>query len=619
MRLTQARVQNYRSIIDTGLFPVDELKTILIGNNEAGKTAILQALQKLSPAENVSELEALRDYPRSKYNDIATNRVNVEDVLVVEGYFKLESGDKSHFPAEFHGIVYRRQLFLDNTYRDDLINIPRHRELPELLRAIKTIVVSMAQQTSHGHADRLNSMLNDAPDEDISGEVSAAALIEKLGPLLPFIEKTNPREAEALRLILDGLVTVQKVAEAHKYCRRHLPVFVLFSNSYRVHSNIHIPHLADRTDGESDDNRSDYGNQCLLRLLGFEARELSKLCLSHESSESASQTLLDYKEQLSRRSYQLNLASVRLSNEIRRVWSPNTERPDENKLRLVVDGAYLRLVVDDGCGFEIDFDQKSEGFQWLVSFFVVLFAETIDKSQNPILLLDEPGHSFHSLKQWEFRSTIARLAEKNQTLFTTHSPFLVGTDELPFVRVVDRISSETGTKVRSAVPEDQESVMPPESFCCGSTSWPTAERNAPALEDLAPGRRAASGRRENVAVLTAPRLSKSVGSAAVSHSYDGRARPLANSSAKDELEDLVRDNLIAVAKQILSWTVLKIPTSQGSLPTLEMFAAEMAEPRKYKLAIAFLRWSEKNRVSTLTREQILFYRDLFEEVKKFLM
>jgi ABC-type polysaccharide/polyol phosphate transport system ATPase subunit len=47
MKLIKARVQNYRSIRDTGEFEIEELKTIMVGPNEAGKTVILQALQKL--------------------------------------------------------------------------------------------------------------------------------------------------------------------------------------------------------------------------------------------------------------------------------------------------------------------------------------------------------------------------------------------------------------------------------------------------------------------------------------------------------------------------------------------------------------------------------------------
>lgn len=46
MRLYKARVQNYRSIIDTGEFEVETLKTIMVGPNEAGKTVILKLIGK---------------------------------------------------------------------------------------------------------------------------------------------------------------------------------------------------------------------------------------------------------------------------------------------------------------------------------------------------------------------------------------------------------------------------------------------------------------------------------------------------------------------------------------------------------------------------------------------
>ena len=49
MRLTHVRVQNYRSVRDTGWFDVEKAKTILVGPNEAGKTAVLEALQRINP------------------------------------------------------------------------------------------------------------------------------------------------------------------------------------------------------------------------------------------------------------------------------------------------------------------------------------------------------------------------------------------------------------------------------------------------------------------------------------------------------------------------------------------------------------------------------------------
>ena len=47
MKLRNVQVTNYRSIIDSEMFEIDETKTILVGPNEAGKTALLQAIQQL--------------------------------------------------------------------------------------------------------------------------------------------------------------------------------------------------------------------------------------------------------------------------------------------------------------------------------------------------------------------------------------------------------------------------------------------------------------------------------------------------------------------------------------------------------------------------------------------
>jgi len=101
MRLVKARVQNYRSIIDSGEFDVERLKTILVGPNEAGKTVLLKALQQLNKPDDIDGFDALRDYPRSKYNDITSGKVNPDSVEVVAGYFELEEDDKQLIPTEF--------------------------------------------------------------------------------------------------------------------------------------------------------------------------------------------------------------------------------------------------------------------------------------------------------------------------------------------------------------------------------------------------------------------------------------------------------------------------------------------------------------------------------------
>lgn len=50
MRLTHVWVQSYRCVRDIGYFEVEQAKTILVRPNEAGKTAVLEALQRGRPA-----------------------------------------------------------------------------------------------------------------------------------------------------------------------------------------------------------------------------------------------------------------------------------------------------------------------------------------------------------------------------------------------------------------------------------------------------------------------------------------------------------------------------------------------------------------------------------------
>src|SRR5690554_7533042 len=124
MRLIRARVENYRSIIDSGEFDVESYKTILVGPNEAGKTVLLRALQQLKKPEGVDGFDALRDYPRSRYNDITTGQIKAEDVTVVTGYFELEDEDKALILPEYHNCKYKLHRKLNNEAVHTLVDGP---------------------------------------------------------------------------------------------------------------------------------------------------------------------------------------------------------------------------------------------------------------------------------------------------------------------------------------------------------------------------------------------------------------------------------------------------------------------------------------------------------------
>ena len=82
MKLKSARVTNFRSVEDSGEFMLDQV-SCLVGKNEAGKTAIVQALAGLYPHPSTPiSFEKERDYPRRFYTEYATRHDGKEAVVV---------------------------------------------------------------------------------------------------------------------------------------------------------------------------------------------------------------------------------------------------------------------------------------------------------------------------------------------------------------------------------------------------------------------------------------------------------------------------------------------------------------------------------------------------------
>ena len=471
MRMVKARIKNYRSIRDTGWFDIEKMKTILVGPNEAGKTAICMALQQINPPEGNDKLKPLRDFPRSAYNDINTGQIDINSTPVVQAHFSLEPEDKADLPEGYQDVKYCYRRYYDKTPVHSLIGAPENLTYgciqKNLARLCNHIDGQYKAQEVEGSPDSLPSnTLKSSVEElkaihSISSE-KAEQLINKLDEIYDWIDEDNEKEENRFDQLKGQLQRELDREKAYSILRDKLPVFVLYSNYFRVKPILHLEHLATRLEqGLLDDDAYDYGNECLLKLLGFTARELSDQAKIAEPRDNDPKALQTYKDKKDARSYQLNSASVKLTNEVRKIWNPNPKGADADRLRISADGQYLKVTVEDDIGVEIELDQRSEGFQWIVSFFVVFFAEAIDKHKNAILLLDEPGVSLHGLKQRDFRHTVARLAEKNQVLYTTHSPFMVGPNELDLVRVVEMNDRAEGTKVNNTVIADNPAALLP--------------------------------------------------------------------------------------------------------------------------------------------------------------
>ena len=661
MRLIKARVQGYRSIVDTGYFDVEDGKTILVGPNEAGKTAILQALQKLNPPEGVTLFDPLRDYPRARYDeDIKNGKIDPKKFTVVEGHFALEDTDKADFPEAYHSVTYVYGRYLDNTtwHRldgglDRLTYGELEKDLLRMCQHFKATSEAQGEQSSAQDAiqNGLDGIINGLTKTSLVTAEKAKQISEWIKKNFKYLDEDSEKEEKRYDRITDLLERPSERNVVLKKCEALLPKFILFSNYFRIKPALHLKKLSERIERKIlDDDQYDYGNICLLKFLGFTAKELADAGDTSRFDLNRPEQYEKYKAQLDDRDYRLNAATIRLTNAIREIWNPTQDSRDANKLRIKVDGQYLKVVVEDDLGVEVELDQRSEGFQWMVSFYVVFFAEASDKHKNAILLLDEPGQSLHALKQAEFRETLSKLSEKNQTIYTTHSPFLVGTNELDKVRVVEMVDRTTGTKVHLCLTATDSGAILPLQEALGydlaqSMFFHKKKLVLEGLTDMwyletlseilkADGK---TGINDQIALIPANCASKVVYFATILHAQNLKVAALLDSDAegdqaakqdtlvnalgskrilrtKDaytgkvanaEIEDMLRDTLLQIAKDELGWDATALAVTQTGRPIVDILASVAKKDfSKYKLAKAFIRWARDHSLSDLNAQEI---------------
>jgi predicted ATP-dependent endonuclease of OLD family len=671
MRLIKAHVKNYRSVDDSGIFTVEQNKTILVGANEAGKTAILQAIQHLSRPEEVPRLIPLRDFPRSKYHLIRTGEIRPEQELVVRGWFKLDDADKAEMPQGYEEALYVRTRYADDHEVHALEGVPERKTKADISKDVARLLAHLrrnvseesVKQSAGTAAEAIEGFYNGLKERHFLTTDDASRFIKLLDAALPHIDESAANEEQRFdRLKLACDVSRLYDVALHTASAR-LPKFVLFNNYFRVRPRIQLDHLAKRVENDLlDDDSYDYGNLCLLKLLGFTPRELSDAVAEPSPPVNNGTALAEYQAKRDDRQYQLNAASLRLTEEIRAIWAPDESRGEASKVKITSDGQYLKLIVEDSVGVEVELDQRSEGFQWLVSFFVVFFAEAGQKHKNAILLLDEPGVSLHGLKQREFRQTLSKLALKNQTIYTTHSPFLVGPDELDLVRVVEMQDRSVGTKVSMSVSASDSPALLPLQEALGydmAQSLFSQHRNL-VLEGLTDFwyieavnqlfMEHGSKGLEKVALIPAGNAGRVVYFATILHANRLRVAALLDSDAagdqaatqdtlvhslgqkgvirtKDfiddppkncEVEDLLRETLVDVAATELGLDASTAAATATKRPIVDIFKAESTAFSKYTLAKAFVRWSRDHKLSDLKDKEVAAFTKLFAHVNKIL-
>lgn len=437
MQLTRFRVRKFRNIIDSGEIKVDECVTCLVGMNESGKTAVLSALHRLNPVDDAS-FDEQRDYPRWLLSKDRREK-KVGDVVPIEATFTLDDSDIALIEdALGPGVVPGTEITVSRRYNSDRTRwtVPREprRAVENLLDRAgirkKTIEYFKDVSDLDGIEEVCVRLARDEIDaQAVKTAEEVASIRAELGKL----------DGETIRRVVVNLLTGR------------LPKLFYFSDYSSLEGRIDVAALASGNGqiGSSADQTA----RALLRLASTTPKALSGD---------------DYED----RKAELEAVGHELTSQVFEYWKQNTNLrvqfdidrkiEDIQPNRQAVTKTFLDIRVEDSRhAFTNNFGQRSSGFRWFFSFLAA-FTEFEGRHEPVVVLLDEPGLTLHARAQGDLLRFInERLANAVQVLYTTHSPFLVETDKIDRVRIVEDGGPQTGASVtQEALSVGESSIFP---------------------------------------------------------------------------------------------------------------------------------------------------------------
>lgn len=436
MRLIKAKVQNFRSIEDSNEFDIGDL-TCLVGKNEAGKTALLHALYGLKPFREYS-YDKTRDYPRrflNKYDQINPDG----ESKVVETWWELNDKEVSEVESEFgegaltnnnvgitHGIAFSNKTWtIDVDEKSIIIFLIKKHKLSasessslKSFEGTKALAVFLENKTDK--SEKQNLLLEEI--NSYRGKRATLAIIDILSPSVPEFFYTSHFER------MSGEISLQKLAQD--------------KNHDRVNSSDQIFLDFLEYAGTSLDDLQQVGRY----------EELKAQC--EGASNDITDEIFDFWSQNEALAVKIDLGEGR----------PEDEPPFNS-------GTIAKIRIENqNHRVTVPLSERSAGFVWFFSF-LSQFKQLKKVAGNAIILLDEPGLTLHGKAQSDLlRYITERLLPEHQVIYTTHSPFMIPSNRLADVRVVEDVlswSSDSrkptvhGTKVSSDVLSvDKDTLFP---------------------------------------------------------------------------------------------------------------------------------------------------------------
>lgn len=421
MKLTGFRVQNYRSITDSGWVDVNDI-AVIVGKNESGKTSLLKALWKLKPFK--AEPYSLdREWPRGRRKERSAAAVVVsarfrfskdEQIMLaaldpscesLEGAELSKSYDgKYHVSYTPHSVESKRNgssafALISTAFRKILVGKDTN-----LLAKVDSLLEDAKNAMLSTPVDLLATSLTEMKVrvETLATELGDTAIVQALSASCDMVAKK-----------LDESPLDLTWAQVHKW----IPTFIYMDDFLAFKGTAYLDQVKQRKDASQlkDDDRT------IITIM-----EMADLDLDQEVQKG----MQSDREQ---RMLDMNDASQTLTNEIAARWSQK-----KYEVQFQADGHhFITFVKDESSKALVPLEERSKGFQWFFSFDMKFMYETEGEFEDAVILLDEPGMHLHASAQRDLLERMKAYAQNNQLIYTTHLPFMIDMNRLDNIWVAE--------------------------------------------------------------------------------------------------------------------------------------------------------------------------------------
>jgi len=527
IKLIEFRIYNFRCIDDSDWIRVDDI-TALVGVNESGKTALLNALHTLNPGSGKVDINYIRDFPRERLSSEYSKDCKLaEGRLLIPKEYLIEK----QLIKEFN-LVPEKDLVLNLTRKySKTLYYDFESELgKKYIPPLKTILQETRKKINRKLLDDALQKLESIQSEDSikSNEEGKATepqkppfteevqklivnqidvLLKKLetgyesetvfqftkerGEFAEFLDKHNKslgkvfNSAKAelaplldlLEKIINELRGKSEQTKLYERIKPDLPVFIYFEDYNILPGSILISNLVKAIKGDVEFQGFKI-QEILFKHVGLNPLEIYNLGVQNisaqreaelnqqirrgnDSARAVSEAIMENispekQEELKKRKILLDSASQLMTKTLNKYFQ---ER--EYEVVYDTDGQFLQILISDRLKpSKINLENRSKGFRWYFSFFLVFLVESGRMLKNAILLLDEPGIHLHLQAQFNLINFFQKLKETNQIIYTTHSPFLIDENHLEQVRSVFEDEEGITRVTEDNLIPDKKSVFP---------------------------------------------------------------------------------------------------------------------------------------------------------------